>query len=262
MKISVLVDNKFNKPFVGEHGLSLFVESDNFKFLFDSGESDLFIKNAKSLNIDLNSIDFIALSHGDYDHANGLKYLKTLNTPLYAHPDILSHRISKRRGVYAGINQTESQLKEKFNLNLTKQPKKIVDDVWFLGEINKAQNLPIGGLPMTDINGNEYLHLDDSGVAIKTKKGLVVIAGCAHSGICNIIEHAKKITNENKVYAVIGGFHLKVVDEKSKKVIDYLKAQNIDKLFLAHCTSDEVCACFEKIFPHSIRIETGKQYTL
>ena len=77
---------------------------------------------------------------------------------------------------------------------------------------------------------------DDSGLVFKTDKGLVVISGCAHSGICNIIEYAKKTTGINKVYAVIGGFHLKGEDDLTTKTIEYLKTIDIEYLSTSHCT--------------------------
>lgn len=82
---------------------------------------------------------------------------------------------------------------------------------------------------------------DDSAVVINSSKGLIIMSPCSHSGICNIIEYAKKITKNNDVYAVIGGFHIKEVDENTKKVIIYFLENNIKNIYLGHCTSDEVC---------------------
>ena len=75
LKISVLNDNRCeDKKFECEHGISLFIEYDGKRVLFDCGQTNIFMKNAKKLNIDLDEIDAIVLSHGDYDHGNGLKY--------------------------------------------------------------------------------------------------------------------------------------------------------------------------------------------
>ena len=77
---------------------------------------------------------------------------------------------------------------------------------------------------------------DDSALAVKSKKGLIVITGCSHSGICNIVEYAKKVAGIKKIYSVIGGFHLKKDDIVLKKTTEYLKKENIERLYPCHCT--------------------------
>ena len=104
-------------------------------------------------------------------------------------------------------------------------------------------------------------HLDDSGLVIKTENGLIVFSGCSHSGICNTVEYAKKITGDNRVLAVMGGFHLKAVDECTTKTIEYMKQNNVQMVYLAHCTSDIVCQEFIKQMSDGATvIETGKEY--
>lgn len=116
---------------------------------------------------------------------------------------------------------------------------------------------------MTDELGNIYEHLNDSGLVIKTNLGLIVISGCAHSGICNTIEYAKKVTGENRALAVIGGFHLKEIDEQTVKTIDYMKKNNVNLLYLAHCTSDKVCEHFMEMLPEITNIiKTGNTYEI
>jgi 7,8-dihydropterin-6-yl-methyl-4-(beta-D-ribofuranosyl)aminobenzene 5'-phosphate synthase len=95
-------------------------------------------------------------------------------------------------------------------------------------------------------DGSDFLHLDDTGLAIKTEKGLVIISGCAHSGICNTICHAVKVTGEKRVHAVLGGFHLKDVDEKLNYTIDFLNETKVENVILAHCTSERCILEFEK----------------
>lgn len=246
MKVYVLNDNRNSLGFESEHGFSVLIENCSKRVLFDCGESDVFLRNAKSLCLDMEKIDAVVLSHGDYDHANGLKYLKLKNKVcVYAHPKIFDYRVSKRRLVYAGINQTKEQIEKNFSLRLTDKLTKVFDDIFFLGEIER-QNKGEVNLPMTDKDGNDFLHLDDSGVAVKTEKGLVVISGCAHSGICNTIRHACKTLNESKVYAVMGGFHLKDDKEKLDYTINFLNDLKVQKVYLAHCTSDKCVDEFKK----------------
>ena len=260
MRITVLNDNRIeDKELKCEHGLSLIIETNDSKILFDAGQSDIFLQNAYKLEESLTDIDAIVLSHGDYDHGNGLKYLNIdTRVNLYAHPDIFNYRVSKRTGNYGGLNQTKEEFLEKYNLICSKECVKIGEDVYFLGEIKKYNTFEEGNLPMLDQDNNEYKHHDDSGIVIKTSKGLVVISGCAHSGICNTVEYAKEVINEDRVFAVIGGFHLKEDNERLRKTIEYFKENNVKKVLLAHCVSDDVCSVFLKELPSETTIlKTG-----
>lgn len=262
IKIVVLNDNRCNnEKFDFEHGISLYIEAYGKKILFDCGQTDIFIKNAKKLDIDLEKLDVIVLSHGDYDHGNGLKYID-MKKDLICHPDFKLIRISKRTGNDNGLNQTREELIAKFNLIESVKPYDICEEIVFLGQIDRKNNFEQGEkLPAFDEKGDTYKHLDDSGIAIKTEKGLVVISGCSHSGICNTVEYAKKITGDNRVAAVMGGFHLKEVDECTIKTIEYMKQNNVNVIYLAHCTSDIVCKEFLEQMPNkAVIIETGKEY--
>ena len=183
---------------------------------------------------------------------------------LICHPDFLKKRISKRTGKFDGLNENLEEIKDRFNLIITKEPYNVTDTIIYLGEIERLKEIEKGkNLPMTDENGETYNHLDDSGVVIKTNNGIIVISGCAHSGICNTIEYAKKITNCDDILAAIGGFHLKEVDKQTEKTIKYMKDNSVKHILLAHCTSDVVCDEFKKELPNeTIIIETGMTYEL
>lgn len=265
-RIIVLNDNRCrNKKLECEHGLSFYIEFEDKKILFDAGQTNIFLNNAEKLGIDLKSLDAIILSHGDYDHGNGLKYLKTVTkTDLICHPDFMKHRISKHTGKFDGLNQTKTDLEQKFNLKLTREPYKISENIIFLGEIERNNDFEKGqNLPMIDEQGNTYQHFDDSGVTLKTPKGIVVISGCAHSGICNIIEYAKKVTNTANVLAAIGGFHLKRLNQQTIRTINYFVMNDIKYIFPAHCTSDTVCEEFIKTMPGCVEVlSSGSQIDL
>ena len=262
IKITVLNDNRCNDNNLEcEHGLSLLIEDNDKKVLFDTGQTDIYLKNANKLGVDLNDVESIVLSHGDYDHGNGLKYFnKKVN--LICHPDFLKNRISKRTGKFDGLNQSKEELMDRFNLITTGKPYSVTDNVIYLGQINRIIDFEKGiNLPMIDDSGETYKHLDDSGVVIKAEKGIIVVSGCAHSGICNTIEYAKKVSNCDNVLAVIGGFHLKEVDSQTEETIKYMKDNKIKHILVAHCTSDIVCDEFKNELPDIITIvETGKTY--
>ncbi len=262
LKIIVLNDNRCkNEEYACEHGISLLIEGYGKRVLFDAGQTEIFMQNAEKLNETLDNLDAIVLSHGDYDHGNGLKYLNT-KTKLICHPDFQLIRISKRTGNDNGLNQTREELQAKFDLIESKEPYAISDEMIFLGQIERNNDFERGqNLPAYDEKGETYPHLDDSGMVIKTSEGLIVLSGCSHSGICNTVEYAKKITHENRIVAVMGGFHLKEVNECTLKTIEYMKQNHVKTVYLAHCTSDIVCEEFLKQMPgQTVVIGTGETY--
>ena len=91
--------------------------------------------------------------------------------------------------------------------------------------------------------------MDDTALVYKSEKGIYIITGCSHSGICNIVEYAKEVCNDNRVLGIIGGFHLFEVSEQVNKTIEYFKENNIKELYPCHCTSFAVKAEIHKTIP-------------
>jgi len=254
MKVYVLTDNHANRKFSAEWGLSLFIEVSDKKILFDYGDTDLYIQNARKLGIDLFNADYYVLSHGHWDHGNGLRFLPA-NKKLICHPDCF---IKRYRGVkYLGLPYTFEEANERFVLDLHSEPSEFSQNVIFLGSIPRIVEFESKGTDQIKEDGSVDLVEDDSGIVIKTLKGLIVISGCAHAGICNTIEHAIKITGINKVYAVLGGFHLKGNDEVTEKTIEYLKKFDIKFLSTSHCTEFPALVQFSNDFG-CIPFESGQ----
>ena len=252
MKLTVLSENKEGSC-PGEWGLSYLLELEK-PILFDTGATDLFIKNAEKLGVNLSVVDTIVLSHGHFDHGNGLAYLS--GQTLIAHPGVFIKRERLEDGSHIGLPINLREANEKFDLILTKEPYWVTKTAVFLGEIPRKIDFESKTTPHKLETGEDDFHLDDSGIAIKTEKGLIVISGCAHAGICNTIEYAKEVTGETKLYAVLGGFHLRRDDSVSEKTIEYLKTQNIEKVIPSHCVCDEVLDKFTQEFG-SERIKSG-----
>ncbi|MFA5930070.1 MAG: MBL fold metallo-hydrolase [Candidatus Micrarchaeia archaeon] len=252
MRITVLNDEK---PGIcpSEHGLSFLIE-DGEKILFDVGPSDIFAKNAALLGIDLGGVGTIALSHGHWDHTNGLKFIK--GKKLICHPDCFAKRFRKNDNQYNGTPITLAEAKKQFRLVLTKKPYKLSDGIIFLGEIPRLNGFEAKTTEFYLDGGADDFIMGDSALAIKTKKGLVVIAGCSHAGICNIMEYSKLASGMKKVHAVIGGFHLLENNEAAHKTIDYFKKEKIAKIYPSHCVCDAVIDEMGKSL-NVIRIRSG-----
>ncbi len=248
MKFTILTENRScGNNCINEAGLSILIEIDGNKVLLDTGITDAFLKNAETLGVNLDEVDIIALSHGHWDHGNGLKYLNTKKT-LILHPECYTERYSLRRNMeYAGINENREELKSKFDLIETKESYQIYDSIWFLGEIDRKFEVPTKNLPTVLKNQEiDYLKDDCGGIVVKLDKGIVVFTSCSHSGVDNIVEQSKKVSGENRVLAVVGGFHLKVIDSYTQKIVQYFKDNNIERAYMGHCTSDEVIEYFKE----------------
>lgn len=257
MRFTILTENReSNCNCINEDGLSIYIELENKKILLDAGITDAFMKNAKVLGIDLQEIDKIVLSHGHWDHGNGLKYINLKKT-LILHPDAYTKRYSLLRNMaFGGINQTREELKEKFDLIETKEPYQIFENVWFLGQINRRFEVPKENAhTVLENNEKDYLY-DDTGIVVKLEKGIVVFSSCSHSGINNIIEQAKEVTRDDRILAVVGGFHLKKLNEYTNKIIEYFSSNNIKVAYMGHCTSDEVIQEFKNKLKSTTKVTT------
>jgi len=256
MKLTVLADNNTltDRYFMGEPGLSFLIETEGRKILFDSGYSDVFIRNAQKMDISFLDLDCIMLSHGHLDHTWGLVHLvryfteaaiekKQAKKPeLIAHPRCFYPK-EKLPLQNNGSILDETEVRRQFLVNLSSGPVWITANLVFLGEI--PRKFPF---EHTDPGKRRIRHpdgrtepdqlLDDSALAFRSSAGLVIITGCSHAGICNITEHARKVCGDNRVLDIIGGLHL--LDpgaERLEKTCQYLGSLELKALHACHCTS-------------------------
>lgn len=245
MKITILTENCASGKFLAEHGLSYYIEHDT-QLLFDSGHSDVFLQNAKKLNIDIDQVATVVLSHGHWDHGDGLKFIS--DKKLICHPDVFQKRYRKGGKENIGLELSFNELKSKFDIVYTRLPYEITKDILFLGEIPRLNSFEAQTTTFELDDKKEDFVIDDSGLVIKLENEIIVISGCAHAGICNIIEYAKKISGINKIRAVIGGFHLKYNNQQTQETIKFIKTQDIKEIFPSHCTELPALSAFYNEF--------------
>lgn len=267
MKLQVLVDNNtlIDCYYQGEPAVCFYIEDGDQRLLFDVGYSDIFIKNARALGIDLQQIDTIILSHGHNDHSRGLTYLVDYidmqQVKIVAHPDALQRKIFDHQSIGAPFNATE--LKTMATLQLTKKPIKISQHLTFLSEIPALHHFEprqqLGDMIDEKLISKPDYVMDDSALVYHGKDGLFIITGCSHSGICNIVEYAKQVCDEPRVVGIIGGFHLLDVSPQLQHTIGYLVNNGIKQLYPCHCVLFNVKAELHKVIPIS---EVGVSLTL
>jgi len=246
MNLTVLSEMRAMDGFGSEHGLSFLIEVDQKMILFDTGASDLYKQNAARLGIDLGLVDRIVLSHGHWDHGNGLEYME--GKPLICHPGCFVKRYRKSGDSYLGLSLSKEELGHRFDLETFRKPILLSDHLWFLGEIPRKNDFEAKTTNYILEDGSEDFIMDDSGLVVVTKKGLVLISGCAHSGICNMIEHARRVTGVFKIAAVIGGFHLRAVNRQTRLTIECLEKLEVEQVIPSHCTFDPALKLFRQIF--------------
>jgi 7,8-dihydropterin-6-yl-methyl-4-(beta-D-ribofuranosyl)aminobenzene 5'-phosphate synthase len=239
---------------LAEWGLSILIESAQNTILFDTGYSSTCVHNAGILNKDLAKVNKIVLSHGHKDHSGGLlPVLKSINCDPYgrqkrmidviAHPDILQSKyiLYNGKAAWAGILANRDVLESSgavFKFSVA--PSWLTDNIVTTGEITMQTDYEDLEKELVVKQGTEFVQdrlADDQALIIKTNKGLVVILGCSHRGIINTLLHAQKITNEKRIYMVLGGTHLFFASaQRIAKTILALKDFDIQKIGVSHCT--------------------------
>jgi 7,8-dihydropterin-6-yl-methyl-4-(beta-D-ribofuranosyl)aminobenzene 5'-phosphate synthase len=253
VQLTILVENNslIGTAFLAEPALSMLVQDGDARVLFDAGYSDAFLKNAHQMGLDMLHLDWIVLSHGHFDHTWGLDVLirhyfeaersgRDLSRPrLLAHPEAF---VTKRKGATPelGMLLAREKLNTQFELTLTPEPTWLTGRLVTLGEIERVldfENPPPLGERMEESGPVPDRMPDDTAMAYVSDSGLVVISGCAHAGICNTVEQARRVTGVDRVRAVIGGTHLLgETPERLDPTTDYLAGLDLEMLHACHCT--------------------------
>jgi 7,8-dihydropterin-6-yl-methyl-4-(beta-D-ribofuranosyl)aminobenzene 5'-phosphate synthase len=219
MKLTILVDNTtiIDRYYLGEPGFSCLLGSSGTRILFDTGYSGVFIDNAAALGLDLASVDAVVISHGHDDHSGGLRHwvdrfpaAPSVRRPLLvAHPRAFDPKRSGDLSIGSPISLPE--LASHFEPRFSSETLDLGGGFMFLGEIPRHGDVE-GISPIGETTGPAGtipdLLPDDTAIAWKGDEGIVVITGCSHAGIVNIVEHAVKVCGDDRIVDIIGGFHL------------------------------------------------------
>ena len=261
-RITILCENLVGRLVgAGEHGFSAFIETDQGNYLFDTGGGRFIVANSLTLNKDLKSIRKIFLSHGHYDHTGGLSEVLKVKgkVDVHAHPHVFLDRIAvlKEEGRetkrFIGIRYKKRYLESLganfiFNTDFTEVEK----GLFLTGEVPRKTSFEKPDPRLfseTDGTTTHDLFLDDQSLILDTEKGLVVILGCAHSGMINILNHIIGKTEKEKFHAILGGTHLDfLTPEQLEESIKSLKKMEVKKIGVSHCTGMRAAFRFNQEF--------------
>ena len=258
MKIISLSENTSNKENIGaEHGLSLYIEANGKKILFDFGASDLFVKNAVLLGVDLARVDFAILSHGHSDHGGGLSAFLELNSyaPVYVSPYAFEPHYNAR-GEYIGLDPLLANEKRlKFV-----ESKEFIDTGLCVFNCNRLPSIcapaPTGHTKVTDGKHliDDYVHEQYLVVTEGSKR--ILISGCSHKGIVNIMEWVKPTH-------LVGGFHFSrlPLDERLLEYADRLNEYDTN-YYTCHCTGREQFELMRSHMKNLCYLSAGEEITI
>lgn len=283
LRITVLAEDsvQYESPLLGQHGIALLLEARNAegrrRFLVDVGQNSSALRhNIESLGIQFSTVDAIILTHCHYDHTQGtcevLKWVGKQGVPVVAHPDSFRpHFVTEPCLRHVGMmsNDSRSKIEDAGGvLLLTRDPLQLMPGLSTTGEVRKQTDFEEVGMSLKTIvadsvAGDEMLD-DISVVACIRDQGLVIITGCSHAGIVNIVKHSIDLFGEKRICGIIGGFHLlNASEERVQKTVDALAQYNPQWISAGHCTGFKAqVALFRKLEDRFKPLQTGMTFTV
>ncbi len=288
MVVKVLNENTvYKRGYLAEHGMSLLIEYEGRKILFDTGQSDVFMRNASRMGENLMDLDAIILSHGHYDHCGGLEYLAEMyhkgegslmaaadkteciraNVSRFPHVYVRENAFENKKarnegtdtyreiGIPWRLGRTMEQLRERFVY--TGEYTQLFENVYLISGIPYVTEFErVNAALKIDRNGEliEDSMIDEQILVIRSDKGLHVFAGCSHPGIINVLRLVQAKFPGEHIYSLYAGMHLiGVASKKLEIVIEEIDKLNIDLIIPVHCTGQSAAAAIKAEFGDKCR---------
>ena len=254
MKWTVLSDNRTNDSRLKtEHGLSILLETDKHRILLDTGASDVFIRNAEVLGIDLSTVDYVFISHGHSDHAGGLSHFMAINdkAKVIVSPEAVSGTFfSKRRFLHSITTEWPENLQN--HILMIEHTQEVADAFHVIAQIPQTHSMPQGNQHLFVQNAEGDYVPDNFCHELALYVDGLLFTGCAHSGLENILAACSY-----PVKTVVGGFHLLdglESEEELTALAQRLKDKYPETIFYtSHCTGDCVYEIMKSVMGEQLQ---------
>lgn len=248
IRVTILVDNNVlpDRGLLPEHGFSALIERTPDRILFDTGQGPALVRNADFLGKELVNLSTVVLSHGHSDHTGGLPHVVDRNPGIevVAHPKCLSRYLGSRRGKASSSTmgaplEPRAPKTAKAHFRLTSDFEEIRYNIWFTGWVPRNSDRAREGWRLFQafkVFGRDIIE-DDASLLFATSSGYVLLLGCAHAGVRNILEYVRQKRGIEQIHAVIGGTHLGFLKEpETRAVIEAFERFGVQCVATAHCT--------------------------
>jgi len=249
-RITIVCDNSISRSgFVGEHGFSCLIERGDERFLFDTGPGLSLPINLKTLNKHLSGLSRIFISHGHYDHTGGLLWAtqQTNGIKVVAHPAIFSRHMvidpaaPGKPARYIGCPFSREELEQYgAEFDFADHTGETLPGTWFVTGMDRDPDKSPQDHRLVVPEGEGFVQdpiEDDASLLVETGAGPVLVLGCAHAGVLNILDHVREKMGICRLRAILGGTHLMFYGpEDLPRVMDELERFSIGLIGVSHCT--------------------------
>lgn len=266
LKITILVDDKAGEGLMAEHGLSLWIETEDKRILFDTGQGTALPYNAQALGVALDEADILVLSHGHYDHTGGVSHVLKHSHEIeaYCHPGVVLPRYSIRKGTAKTIQMPRESMVAMDRLparglHWVRHPAMVCPGIGITGPISRDTSFEDTGGPFfLDSEGRRADSIgDDLALWMSTPEGLIVCVGCCHAGLVNTVNQVCRLSGVPRIRAVIGGFHLlEASDQRIERTVAALLSHSPEIVAPCHCTGDRAVEVLRSVLGE--RVSPGR----
>ena len=249
-RITVLCDNSISRSgFVGEHGFACMIERGGEKYLFDTGPGISLPMNLKTLNMDLEDLRRVFISHGHYDHTGGLLWAvqQKGGTEVVAHPAVFSRHMVMDPGApdrpprYIGFPVSQTELEASGAVfTFIDHTVEVAPGIWFVSGIERdPEKIPKDTRLVVSENDRFVPDPveDDASLLIETDGSPVLVLGCAHSGVLNILDHVREKMGVERLRSILGGTHLMFYGPAHlSRAMDEFERFSVEQVGVSHCT--------------------------